>query len=140
LTCLESAVKRDLLRSLSLPNRISLSSSTNARISTKHPLAMEGVDYTLFFLAKHAGQRRDGANALLPRLRLESKLCVPGVEFNRGKLEEISREHELQVRELAMLGLMEMGATDLNSTKRRFRSSDLASYRFLMKCRSRGAK
>ena len=55
LTCLESATKRDLLRSLSFPNRISFSNSTKAKISGKYPLAVKEIKHTLFFLAKHTG-------------------------------------------------------------------------------------
>jgi hypothetical protein len=44
LTCLDNAAKRDLPCSLSFPNRISLSRSTNAKVSDKYPLAIaEGV-------------------------------------------------------------------------------------------------
>jgi len=66
LTCLESANKRDLLRSLSLPNRTSLSNSTNATVSGEYSLVTKGIKHTLFFLTEHAGQRRDGINAVFP--------------------------------------------------------------------------
>lgn len=64
LTCLDSTVKRDLFCSLNLPNRISLSSSTNAKKAGKYPLAVEGEGKrAFFFLAEHVSQRRNGADA-----------------------------------------------------------------------------
>ena len=41
LTCLDSATKRDLFCSLNWPNRISLSRSTNAKMSDKCLLVVE---------------------------------------------------------------------------------------------------
>ena len=131
-TCLDSAAKRDLLCSLSLPNRISLSRSTNAKITGEYPLVVrEVVKRTLFFLAEHAGQRRDGINACVPRLRLESKSHILGVKINWRKLEKVSREHELQVHELVALSSMKMRTTDLNPTERVVVFSDSACYAFL---------
>jgi hypothetical protein len=90
------------------------------------------VNRTLFFLAEYAGQRRDGIDAVAPRLRLESKLHVFGAELNRWKLEKISREYELQVREPVKPSSMRMELTDLNPTERTFIPSDPASYEFLI--------
>lgn len=53
--------------------------------------AAEGIKGTFFFLAKHAGQRRNGINAPFPRFRLEGELHVIGVKIDRWELEEISR-------------------------------------------------
>ena len=133
LTSLDNTVKRDLFCSLSLPNRISLSSSTNAKMSGKDPLtAAVGVNRTLFFLAEHAGQRCDGTNALVPRSRLESKSHVLGAKFNRWKLEKISREHELQICEPVVFSSTKVGGTDLDSTERTLIIPDHAGYAFLI--------
>lgn len=87
---------------------------------------------TLLFLAEYPGQCRDRVNTLFPRLGLESESDVLGVELNRWKLEKISREHELQVRELLPSNSMEIRTTDLDPTKRFFISSDSAGYVFLI--------
>ena len=133
MTSLDNAAKRVLFCSLSLPNRISFSRSTNAEMSDKYTLAIAvGVNSTLFFLAKHTGQCRDGTDTSAPRLRLESKFRIPEVKLNRRKLEKISRKYELQVRELITHSSTEMGTTDLDSTERMFVLPDPASYVFLI--------
>jgi len=99
LTSLDKTPNRDLFCSLSLPNRISLSSPTNAKTSGERPLAITvGVDRTLFFLAEHAAERCDGTNAPIPRLCLEGEPHVLGAKLNRRELEKISREYELHFR------------------------------------------
>lgn len=110
MTCLESTFKRDLFCSLSLPNRISLSSSTNAKVAGKRSLAVgkEGKR-AFFFLAEDVGQSRDGTYTLIPRSRLESKLHFIGAKVNRRELEKVSREHQLRVREMVKLSFDEDG-------------------------------
>ena len=116
--CLDSAIKRDLLRSLSLPNRMSLSSSTNARILRQDMSATEGIKGTLFFLAKHASQRRNGINAAFPRFRLEGEFHVIGAKVDRWELEKIPGEDELRSGELCGFSSLKTRATDLDPTER----------------------
>lgn len=67
MTCLDNSVKRDLFRSLSLPNRISLSRSTNAKVAGKRLLTVvTAVNRTFFFLAEHTGQSCDRINTPVP--------------------------------------------------------------------------
>jgi hypothetical protein len=132
LTSLDSTPKRDLFCSLSLPNRISLSSSTNAKRADKYPLATgKERNRTFFFLAEHVTQRRDRGDTSIPRDRLESKLHFIGAKVDRRELEKISGEHQLQVCGVSSWVSMKTGTTHLNAAERTFIISNLASYIFL---------
>ena len=65
-------------------------------------------------------------------MRLEGKFRIPEAKLNRWKLEKISGNYELGVRELVVLGSRGMGATDLDPTERKFISPDPASYVLLI--------
>ena len=92
-----------------------------------------GVDRTLFFLTEHAAQRRDGTNAPVPRLRLESESHALGAKLNRWKLEKISGEYELQTREPDVFSSAKMEETDLDPSERVIILSDHTGYAFLNK-------
>lgn len=90
-----------------------------------------GIERTLFFLPEHTAQRRDGTNAPVPRLSLESESHVFGAKLNRWKLEKIPREYELQIREQVVFSSAKMEATDLDPSERLILVSDHTGYAFL---------